>query len=585
MAGLNRTNDIPSWVPQIGMKFNTLDEAWYFWQHYGVRIGFGVRKRYSNLQETCHLMPSQRKISEIQVIEIDIADDSGIQPKVAHEAASRRVSGSSFITYTRQDHKNYLRTKRQRELAYGEAGSMLKYFQDRIAENTSFQYAIQLDCEEQITDIFWADAKMIIDYANFGDVVTFDTTFGTNKEHRPFGVFVGFNHFRETIIFGACLLYDETFDSFKWLFETFVSIHNQRHPRTIYTDQDAAMGKAVEHVFSTTQHGLCTFHIMQNAVKHLSRHREKEEEEEEEEDDGSNILADFSACMFEYEDKAKFEEAFDIMRTKVEKHTWFDSIYKVKEKWAECYMRDAFTLGMRSTQLSESLNNDLKHHLKANLDVIRFFKHFERAVQGKRDIELDSEFESKELKFSNLTTKVAGSQECCILLENALDTVGKEVEARMKNGSESKDNEGCDTQVMPESNELLSAARLKKKSPKKKTAKRKLSWVDKFHKKRKTGRATGSQELPKQQENRRKTSQRQHNDRRKKTQQQENRPKTSQQEENRMETSQSQSESGLGSILNDSEGHGFLTSFTDLLTVGSVDIDAEEFFLSHGKLQ
>lgn len=26
---------------------------------------------------------------------------------------------------------------------------------------------------------FWADAKMIADYAHFGDVVSFDTTFGT----------------------------------------------------------------------------------------------------------------------------------------------------------------------------------------------------------------------------------------------------------------------------------------------------------------------------------------------------------------------------------------------------------------------
>lgn len=67
-------------------------------------------------------------------------------------------------------------------------------------ENPSFHYAFQYDCEEQITNIFRADAKMIIDYANFGDVVSFDTTFGTNKEYRPFGVFVGFNHFRGTII-------------------------------------------------------------------------------------------------------------------------------------------------------------------------------------------------------------------------------------------------------------------------------------------------------------------------------------------------------------------------------------------------
>jgi hypothetical protein len=62
---------------------------------------------------------------------------------------------------------------------------------------------------------------MIVDYAHFGDVITFDTTFGTNKEYRPFGVFVGFNQFKETVVFGAALMYDETFESFKWLFNAF----------------------------------------------------------------------------------------------------------------------------------------------------------------------------------------------------------------------------------------------------------------------------------------------------------------------------------------------------------------------------
>jgi len=50
-------------------------------------------------------------------------------------------------------------------MLYGEAGSLLKYFQDKVVENPSFQYAIQMDCEEQIANIFWADAKMIVDYA------------------------------------------------------------------------------------------------------------------------------------------------------------------------------------------------------------------------------------------------------------------------------------------------------------------------------------------------------------------------------------------------------------------------------------
>jgi hypothetical protein len=31
---------------------------------------------------------------------------------------------------------------------YGEARSLLKYFQDKSVENPSFQYAVQMDCEE-----------------------------------------------------------------------------------------------------------------------------------------------------------------------------------------------------------------------------------------------------------------------------------------------------------------------------------------------------------------------------------------------------------------------------------------------------
>jgi zinc finger SWIM domain-containing protein 3 len=71
-----------------------------------------------------------------------------------------------------------------------------------------------MDREEQIANIFWPDAKMLTNYAYFGDVVSFDTTFGTNKEGRPFGVFVGFNHVRETVVFDAVLMYDEIFESF-----------------------------------------------------------------------------------------------------------------------------------------------------------------------------------------------------------------------------------------------------------------------------------------------------------------------------------------------------------------------------------
>jgi len=85
--------------------------------------------------------------------------------------------------------------------------------------------------------------------------------------------------------------------------------------------------KAAKKVFTESYHGLCTLQIMRNAVKHLSPIKGNEEEEGEkevqeeveEEDEESHILKDFSARMYGYEDKAEFQEAFDIMRSKVHK--------------------------------------------------------------------------------------------------------------------------------------------------------------------------------------------------------------------------------------------------------------------------
>ena len=69
-------------------------------------------------------------------------------------------------------------------------------------------------------NIFWADARSIVDYGSFGDVICFDTTYRTNRYDRPFAPFVRINHHKQSIIFGATLLYDKTIESFKWLFET-----------------------------------------------------------------------------------------------------------------------------------------------------------------------------------------------------------------------------------------------------------------------------------------------------------------------------------------------------------------------------
>jgi len=97
----------------------------------------------------------------------------------------------------------------------------------------------------------------------FSDVVTFDSTFRTNKEYQPFGVFVGFNHYRETMMFGIALLYDEMLVSFQWLFETFLKTMCGKKTKTIFAGQDPAIAKTFSIVMPETFHGLCIRHIMQ----------------------------------------------------------------------------------------------------------------------------------------------------------------------------------------------------------------------------------------------------------------------------------------------------------------------------------
>ncbi|XP_043705615.1 protein FAR1-RELATED SEQUENCE 5-like [Telopea speciosissima] len=122
---------------------------------------------------------------------IDLADDSGIRPNATFDLMGMQVGGSENLGCTRVDLNNYLRTKCQRDLAFGEAGSLLAYFENQTRKNPSFTYSLQLDNGEQITNIFWADPMMLNDYALFGDVVIFDTTFCTNLCNR---FFAGFNN-------------------------------------------------------------------------------------------------------------------------------------------------------------------------------------------------------------------------------------------------------------------------------------------------------------------------------------------------------------------------------------------------------
>ena len=53
------------------------------------------------------------------------------------------------------------------------------------AENDGFFFSLDLDEEGRLNNVFWADPRSKAAYKDFGDVVTFDTTYLTNKYDMP----------------------------------------------------------------------------------------------------------------------------------------------------------------------------------------------------------------------------------------------------------------------------------------------------------------------------------------------------------------------------------------------------------------
>ncbi|XP_060183432.1 protein FAR1-RELATED SEQUENCE 5-like [Lycium barbarum] len=250
-----------------------------------------------------HMLPSHRKINEVQAHEIDLAEDAGLFSKATFDFMSLQAGGRVNLGYTKLDQKNYLRTKRQKAMRQGEAGVLLECFEKKRIDDPSFFSAVQLDVDDMITNIFWADSKMKIDYETFGDVLSFDTTYQTNREHRPLASFVGLNNHRKMVVFGGALMYDETSESFQRLFETFFKAMFGKKPITIFTDQDAAISKAISLVMPEVHHRLCVWHMEQNATKHLNQIYKRY----------ASFRGDFRRCIYVYVDEDEFINAWNSM--------------------------------------------------------------------------------------------------------------------------------------------------------------------------------------------------------------------------------------------------------------------------------
>lgn len=334
--------------------------------------------------------PSSNEFLVSQNSELGVLDDESSMTDVLMTAphstensgSVQARSGQDFIMHS-VDSKSCLRSKRIKSVLVGDVGATLQYLQTMQDENPSFFYAVQTDELDNLTNFFWSDAKSMMDFNYFGDVVCFDTTYKYFGYGRPFALFIGINHHKQAVIFGSALLHDESRKSYKWLFDTFKTAMGGKQSKTILTDRSTEMTQAIAEMWPGTFHRYCVWHIYQNALQQLTQAFH-----------GSKTLAsDFSRCLFDYEDEEEFLMAWKTMLDTydLKDNQWLANVFEEREKWALVYGREAFYADMKSIQLKDNLNGELKKYLSPETELLHFYEHYERLIDDRRFAELQAD--------------------------------------------------------------------------------------------------------------------------------------------------------------------------------------------------
>ncbi|KAL4275867.1 hypothetical protein AHAS_Ahas20G0150100 [Arachis hypogaea] len=212
---------------------------------------------------------------------------------------------------------------------------------------------------------------------------------------------IGVNHHNQTIVFAACIVTDETDETYIWVLQQFLEAMNGRAPSSVITDGARAMKNAIEEVFPGTHHRLCVWHLLRNVTTNMCSPR---------------FTSKFKDCMLEDYEISVFRSKWKTLVEKfgVEEKEWLNEIYEKRRSWATCYIRGKFFAGFRTTSRCEGLHSLIGKDTKPHYDLSEFIEHFQRMLGHMRFRKFYAEYESA-LEFQ-LCKLVLNPLRCVLLI-------------------------------------------------------------------------------------------------------------------------------------------------------------------------
>ncbi|KAG2727543.1 hypothetical protein I3760_01G161700 [Carya illinoinensis] len=296
------------------------------------------------------------------------------------------AGGYDNLAFQEKDCRNFIDKARYLRLGKGGSDALNEYFKRMRDQNDGFVSYMDVNDDGRLRNVFWADARSRAAYEYFGDVVSFDTTYLTNRYGMPFAPFVGVNHYGQSILFGAGLLSSEDTHSFVWLFRMWLDCMKGRAPKAIITDQDRAMKNAIATVFPETRHRYYLWHIMRKLPEKLGSHAKF----------NYGLKTDIQSSLYDSQTTTEFEERWGQLLAKYDLlgNNWLQSLYEERSFWVPVFLKSVFWAGMSTTQRSESMNAFFDGYVHAGTTLKEFVDQFDNALRKKVEVETTADFNS-----------------------------------------------------------------------------------------------------------------------------------------------------------------------------------------------
>ncbi|XP_057775197.1 protein FAR1-RELATED SEQUENCE 5-like [Salvia miltiorrhiza] len=266
---------------------------------------------------------------------------SNIGPMRSFRMFKEFADGYDKVGCTSNDVKNYVRDLNVYSKD-SDAHMLLDAFTNKQELGRGFKFFHDVDEENKLGRLIWSDESAIENYKLFGEAVSFDVTYSTNKYKLIFTPFTGRDNHNKCISFGAALISSEDMESYSWVLEKFAEIMGNA-PKVFITDQDPGLKKEVA---SSTYDKI---------------------------------------VWTDNDDPDMFEENWNDMIEEYDlaSNRWFSDMYEECMYWIPAFIRDVPMSGIfRTTSLSESENSYFKRFLNKNSGLVLLYTNYCSALDA-----------------------------------------------------------------------------------------------------------------------------------------------------------------------------------------------------------